>query len=181
MSTAAAAPRRRPRGPAQVTVQKHVVRLEEDAARRRPEEFEIVVDGQTVTAVHSRLDMGPITSAFDGDPFTLVRTVVDALAARVIVADEPFAAVDAYLQWQVMELFWGRAASGAGVGWVLNDLGLAARFCARILLLDKGRIVADGTPGEVLRPALLEPVYGVRMRIIEDQGITIVVPWQRSV
>ncbi|MBI5563964.1 MAG: glycosyltransferase family 39 protein [Chloroflexi bacterium] len=50
---------------------------EEDAARRRPQESDLALDGQTVKTVHSRLDIGPITSAFDGDPFTLVRTVVD--------------------------------------------------------------------------------------------------------
>ncbi|HZY42923.1 MAG TPA: hypothetical protein VFF59_13095, partial [Anaerolineae bacterium] len=59
------------------SAQAEAIFAEEDAARRRPEQVEIPLDGQTVKVVHSRLDMGPITSAFDGDPFTLVRTVVD--------------------------------------------------------------------------------------------------------
>ncbi len=104
-----------------------------------------------------------------------------AAQPRVILADEPVAALDAYHQLHVMELLSGRAASGAAVAVVLHDLSLTARFCTRILLLDQGRIVADGTPAEVLQPALLEPVYGVRMRLIEDEGVTIVVPWQRLV
>lgn len=73
-----------------------------------------------------------------------------AAQPRVILADEPVAALDAYHQLHVMELLSGRAASGAAVAVVLHDLGLAARFCTRILLLDKGRIVADGTPAELL-------------------------------
>lgn len=61
----------------------------EDAARRRPEETEILLDGQTVQVVHSRLDIGPITSAFDGDPFTLVRTVVDNPFVITLTFPEP--------------------------------------------------------------------------------------------
>jgi hypothetical protein len=62
---------------------------EEDAARRRPEQVEILLDGQTVQVVHSRLDIGPITSAFDGDPFTLVRTVVDNPFVIALTFPEP--------------------------------------------------------------------------------------------
>ena len=50
---------------------------EEDAARRRPVREEAVVDGQTVSALHSRFDGGQLRDLFDGDPFTLARTVVD--------------------------------------------------------------------------------------------------------
>jgi len=61
----------------------------EDAARRRPEEAQIALDGQAVEVVHSRLDMGPIENAFDGDPFTLVRTVVDNPFVITLTFPEP--------------------------------------------------------------------------------------------
>jgi hypothetical protein len=50
---------------------------EEDAARRRPVQEDAVVDGQTVSALHSKFDVGQLQDLFDGDPYTLVRTVVD--------------------------------------------------------------------------------------------------------
>jgi len=53
------------------------------------------------------------------------------------------------------------AAGGALVIAVLHDLTLAARYCDRLLLIDRGRIVADGTPAEVLTAERLRAVYGV--------------------
>lgn len=44
---------------------------------------------------------------------------------------------------------------------VLHDLNLAAAFAPRIAVLDEGRIVADGPPGEVLTPDLVRRVFGV--------------------
>ncbi len=45
---------------------------------------------------------------------------------------------------------------------VLHDLNLAARYCDRILLLDKGRLVAGGTTETVLTPARISKIYGVQ-------------------
>jgi iron complex transport system ATP-binding protein len=44
---------------------------------------------------------------------------------------------------------------------VLHDLNLAALFADRIVVLDRGRIVADGTPAEIITDATLERVFGV--------------------
>jgi iron complex transport system ATP-binding protein len=44
---------------------------------------------------------------------------------------------------------------------VLHDLGLAAHFFPRLVLLDAGRVVADGPPGHVLSPERIRDVFGV--------------------
>jgi iron complex transport system ATP-binding protein len=49
---------------------------------------------------------------------------------------------------------------------VLHDLGLAALFFPRLVLLDAGRIVADGTPGEVLTAERIRDVFGVDPSIV---------------
>ena len=49
-----------------------------------------------------------------------------------------------------------------------HDLSLAARFADELVLLREGRVVAAGTPAEVLRPELLAETYGVRVRLIDD-------------
>lgn len=49
----------------------------EDAARREPVKEDIIIGGQTVSVVHSQFDVGQLPNLFDGDTFTLVRTLVD--------------------------------------------------------------------------------------------------------
>ncbi len=50
----------------------------------------------------------------------------------------------------------------------LHDLTLAALFCDRLVVLDKGRVVAGGTPAEVLTAELIASVYGVVARVVPD-------------
>ncbi|MEG3087522.1 ABC transporter ATP-binding protein [Sphingomonas sp. PB4P5] len=89
----------------------------------------------------------------------LARTL--ATGAPALVADEPLTALDPGHQLEIMALLQAQARAGMLVVVVLHDLGLAARFCDRLLLLDAGRLVADGAPGDVLTDAALAQVYGV--------------------
>ncbi|MFK0106150.1 iron chelate uptake ABC transporter family permease subunit [Streptomyces sp. NPDC091217] len=52
----------------------------------------------------------------------------------------------------------------------LHDLNLAAMYCDRLLVLRDGRAVTEGTPAEVLTPALIEQVYGVRAEVTHEPG-----------
>ena len=56
-----------------------------------------------------------------------------------------------------------RDQRGLAVLAVLHDLNLAAAFAPRVAVLDGGRVVADGSPGEVLSPELVRRVFGVRV------------------
>lgn len=87
-----------------------------------------------------------------------------AVEASVLVADEPLASLDPEHQLQGMEVLKRQAAAGSLVLAVLHDLSLAACFCDRVLVMDKGQLVADGPPGEVLTPQLLASVYKVRVQ-----------------
>ena len=49
---------------------------------------------------------------------------------------------------------------------VLHDLPLAAHFFPRLVLLDEGRLVADGAPAEVLTPERIRDVYEVDPRFV---------------
>jgi iron complex transport system ATP-binding protein len=65
-------------------------------------------------------------------------------------------------------------ASGPTVLAALHDLNLAAAHCDRLHVLHDGRLVASGTPDEVLSPALLAEVFGVRAHRVchPDTGAT---------
>jgi len=87
-----------------------------------------------------------------------------ALAARapLLLADEPGAGLDPRHQIEAMEILRAEAARGAGVLVVLHDLEAARRFADRAAVMDQGRIVALGAPGEVLDDELLARVFAVR-------------------
>lgn len=83
---------------------------------------------------------------------------------RIVLADEPIAALDPWHQLQVLDLLRTEAARGTAVALVLHDLQLAARYCDRLLLLNHGRVVACGTPREVLTDAVLAAIWRVDAR-----------------
>ena len=94
------------------------------------------------------------------------------LLARAIVArphwlllDEPVANLDPWHRLGIMALLGRLAAAGTGVVVALHDLDLARRHCDRLLLLDKGVLVADGTPAMVLSPAHLAAVFRIRSTV----------------
>ena len=88
---------------------------------------------------------------------------------RLLLADEPVASLDLLHQQSVLQLFRREAARGCAVVLALHDLSLAARYCDRLLLLDRGRLQALGTPEQVLEPELLRAVYGVNVTVRLDQ------------
>jgi iron complex transport system ATP-binding protein len=103
-----------------------------------------------------------------------------AVGADGLVVDEPLASLDPGHQIDVMELLAGEARNGALVIAVLHDLTMAARYCDRILLIDQGELVADGTPTHVLTPERLAQVYGIRVFIDADRATPMIVPMGRN-
>lgn len=99
-----------------------------------------------------------------------------ATGAPALIADEPLASLDPGHQIEVMDLLRGRARAGALVVVVLHDLSIAARFCDRLVLLDHGRIAADGDAASVLSDALLARVYGITAWRGADAGGALLVP-----
>ena len=85
-----------------------------------------------------------------------------AQAAPVLVLDEPTVHLDLRHQVGAMELLVDlNQRDGTTIVAVLHDLALAAHFFPRLVLLDGGRVVADGTPSEVLTPERIRDVFGV--------------------
>jgi iron complex transport system ATP-binding protein len=87
---------------------------------------------------------------------------------RALVLDEPTQALDVRHEMEILGLLKGSATAGMTVVLITHHLDAAARFADRILLMDRGRVAADGTPREVLREEVLERVYEWPMSVQVD-------------
>jgi iron complex transport system ATP-binding protein len=98
---------------------------------------------------------------------------------RVLLLDEPTTYLDITHQVAILDLIRRLCRhDGLAALIVLHDLTLAAQFCDRLLLLSAGRIAAEGTPAEVLRPETLAREYGARVSVFAhpQTGRPVVVP-----
>ncbi len=103
-----------------------------------------------------------------------------AVEAQMLLADEPITALDPSHQLDAMALLRAVAHRGTGVVAVLHDLTLAARFCDRIVVIEAGRVAADGGPEVALTDALLSDVFGIRaQRGVHAEGTPYILPWTR--
>jgi len=96
----------------------------------------------------------------------------------LLLLDEPTASLDLRHQLDLLEATRRCRARGVTIVAVLHDLNLAALFAGRIVVLDRGRIVADGPPRDILTDAMLEQVFQVAGAIgrVPAQGMPFVLP-----
>lgn len=99
----------------------------------------------------------------------------------VLLLDEPTAALDIRHQETVLAVAREGARAGAAVVVVLHDLSLAAAYADRICLMERGRVRADGAPRDVLDPELLSVVYQHPVRVVDVDGLPVVVPVRTEV
>jgi iron complex transport system ATP-binding protein len=92
---------------------------------------------------------------------------VIAQDAPLVLLDEPTSALDVAHQEHVLGMLESLAASGRAVVLVCHDLNAAARYADRIVVVDRGKIRADGSPAEVLTGELLSEVYRQPMKVID--------------
>lgn len=85
-----------------------------------------------------------------------------AQQARLLVLDEPTNHLDIHYQIEIMRLVRNLKVTTLAA---MHDLNLAAYFCDRICLIHQGRVVAVGTPEEVLTPQTIQMVYGIAAEV----------------
>jgi iron complex transport system ATP-binding protein len=79
----------------------------------------------------------------------------------ILMADEPTASLDPANQISTLKIFSELAQDGKGIISSIHDLGLAARYCTKLALLDRGKLVAFGSADEVLTPDNLQTVFSI--------------------
>lgn len=79
---------------------------------------------------------------------------------RVLLLDEPTSHLDLSHQSDILALMRDLASSGATIIGVFHDLNLAALYCDRLIMIQDGQKVAEGSPEDVLTPERIHTVYG---------------------
>lgn len=123
------------------------------------------------------------TDALSGGEWQRVR-IARALAQRApaLVLDEPTTFLDVGHEMACFELLAALAASGHAVLVVSHQLNLVARFAHHVVLLSEGRVAAAGSPDDVMRGDVLEPIYDWPLVITRDPavGAPALVPLRRQ-
>lgn len=116
----------------------------------------------------------PVGSLSGGERQRVVLARALAQEPGWLLLDEPTTHLDLRYQAEMMRHAARLASEGLGVLAVLHDLNLAAR-CDRIVLLDAGRVAANGSPADVLQAPILRSVFRTDVRV-EGGERPVVVP-----
>lgn len=139
-------------------------------------------DRRVVRDVIDRLDLRgvadrPVTELSGGELQRVVLGRALAQQPAVLVLDEPTSALDVGHQQQVLELVDNmRGEDGITVVAAMHDLTLAGQYADRMVMLQAGRVVAEGTPAEVLTAQRIAEVYQARVQVIDLGGNIAVLP-----
>lgn len=117
-----------------------------------------------------------VTTLSGGERARVLLARVLATGAKYILADEPVASLDPSHQLQVMKILSRLSKSGHGILVVLHDLNHALRYCDRIILLDKGKIIGQDTPAKILNDDNLQEIFGISAARWSENGHNFISP-----
>lgn len=149
-----------------------------EKAANLPAEGETAVTEAIAAAGLRGFEMRSATELSGGERARVLLARALATKAPVLLVDEPVAALDPRHQLLVLDILRVRARGGATVVAVMHDLALAARYADRMLLMQEGRLVAEGLPEEVLTPARLAASFGIEATVTRREDALIVTPWR---
>jgi len=147
-----------------------------DPARLSPTDEAAVERAMQATDV-TQFSTRPATELSGGERSRVALARVLAVEAPVILADEPTAALDPRFQIEVMKNLRAAADSGILAIVVTHDLGLAARYADVVMVMQEGRLVAQGAPAEALSDTILADVFRVTAYRTGHEHRMIIVPW----
>ena|SRR5665811_67442 len=137
---------------------------------------------QLVEGVLDRLTLGAlagrdVSTLSGGERQRTVLARALAQSTTTIVLDEPTTGLDVRHQIETMELLRREVDdSGVTVLATLHDLTLAGQFADELVLLNDGRLVAQGPSREIVRSSELGRAYRMDLRVIDVDGSDVVVP-----
>ncbi|KLK94002.1 ABC transporter [Microvirga vignae] len=145
----------------------------------KPDSLSLKGQEAVAAAIHAAdlegFENRPATELSGGERARVLLARALATQARVLLADEPVAALDPRHQLIVLDVLKEQARAGTTVAAIMHDLTLAARFADEIILLNQGIVAASGPPEAVLTEELLAANFGIQAHVSHDGGHLVVV------
>ena len=111
----------------------------------------------------------PVDQLSGGERQRVWLAMLLAQNTRYLLLDEPTSALDIAHQVEVLSRVKELSHElGLGVLVVLHDINMAARYCDELLALHSGRLLAQGSPAELMHSETLERIYGVPMGVMAN-------------
>lgn len=135
---------------------------------REGAEDEAVVDACMAYTGVAELAERSILAMSGGQRQRVLLAKVLAQQTPLLFLDEPATGLDIFYQEEIFRFGRELCRAGKTTLMVVHELGLAAKFCSRLILVGCGTVVADGTPDEVLTSENLSRAYEVPVRVVKN-------------
>lgn len=140
-----------------------------------------VLDAMAATSV-TELSGRPVDELSGGQRQRVWVAMVLAQQTPILLLDEPTTFLDIAHQIDLLELFTDLHRAGHTLVAVLHDLNHAARYATHLIAMRDGRVVAEGTPREVVTADLVREVFDLPCQVVPDPvtGTPMVIPLGRQ-
>ncbi|WP_086981148.1 Fe(3+) dicitrate ABC transporter ATP-binding protein FecE [Vibrio aphrogenes] len=116
----------------------------------------------------SELALQPVESLSGGQRQRAWIAMILAQDTNIVMLDEPTTYLDLSHQIELMKIMREMNKQGKTVVVVLHDLNQACRYCDHLVILKQGELVAQGTPEHVFTETMLEEVFSLKAKVIQD-------------
>ncbi len=150
-----------------------------------PEDWEIVRQVMEETDCW-QMATRPVGELSGGERQRVLFALALAQQPRLLLLDEPTTYLDINYQTEIMDIAtrWLVEKPGRGALAVFHDLNLASQYCKRLALLSKGRVLAIGSPAEVITAANIRQAYGAAVIVtphpLNELPTTFILPGKKS-
>ncbi|MGD9587810.1 MAG: ABC transporter ATP-binding protein [Pyrinomonadaceae bacterium] len=133
-----------------------------------------IIDRAMAETETDRFAARPVTELSGGERQRVHLARAMAQDTEIILLDEPTANLDLTHQIEALEMIRSMTQQGKTAFAAIHDLGLASRYCDRLVLLSGGRIAADGPPASVITEENLLRHFNLKARVSrEAEGLHI--------
>ncbi|MEO0227093.1 MAG: ABC transporter ATP-binding protein [candidate division WOR-3 bacterium] len=130
-----------------------------------PEDKKAIQEAIEYTAIN-KLQKRPILALSAGERQRVVIARALAQKPEILLLDEPTSHLDLHHQLIIMEILKKLSAQGITVIVVNHDLNLASLYCQHLILMNQGRIYAQGQPVEIIKREIIKEVYQTDVEIV---------------